>query len=179
MPTRAAQPKKSSFIDELLSPKGIGIIVVILITLSVGAYWLSTKKSTPFTNVYVKPTPTPYPLPQGPQTYPFSYGSAITGPKPDEVTINPYDPKKGEQQTFTVKIKYSKPITYGAIQLTTDTKKTKVYPMTLTSGTTTDGVWSATITTDDTHDYIYNVGLDFQSSTEKTSIMPELTLRAY
>lgn len=186
MPSRPSATKKSNFVDRILSPSGIVALLVIMIIVSGGIY-LYPRRTTFIKNIAnfgkvkptVKPTPTPYPLPQGSQTYPFGYGSDIQGPKPSEVTINPYDPKKGEKQTFTVKIKHDKPITYAAIILETD-NKVKTYPLTRTQGTDTEGsIWETTITTDDTHFYVYNVGLDFQSGTEKTTIMPKLTLRAY
>ncbi|KKR03382.1 MAG: hypothetical protein UT26_C0002G0017 [Microgenomates group bacterium GW2011_GWC1_39_12] len=179
MPSRPSARKKSKSLNTVISPAGIVTLLVIIALISGGIYLSSRRKApTKTTTSIVKPTPKPYPLPQGPQTYPFSYGSAVTGPKPSEVLINPYDPKKDEKQTFTVKAKYDKPITYAAIDLETD-HGVKTYPMQRISGIDTDGVWEVTITTIDTHDYIYNVGLDFRSNTIKTSTKPELTLRAY
>ncbi len=179
MPSRPSAKKKSSSVDTLISPAGIVALLVIIVLISGGIYFYSRKNTyTKKTTISVKPTPKPYPLPQGPQTYPFSYGSAVQGPKPSQITIAPYDPKKGEKQTYTVKAKYDKPITYAAIDLETD-HGAKTYPMQRISGVDTDGVWEVTITTTDTHDYIYNVGLDFRSDTIKTSTKPVLTLRAY
>jgi hypothetical protein len=176
-----AKIKQSSFIDDVLSPKGITLLIITLLVLSVGTYFYSRRGPQVFrgSKITAKPTPTPYPLPQEAQTYPFGYGSAIKGPKPSQITISPYDPKKGVKQTFTVKIKYEKPITYAAITLGTDTKE-QTYNLSRISGTEPgESTWETTIVTDDTHYYKYTVAIDFRSGEEKTSIIPKLTLRAY
>ena len=122
------------------------------------------------------PSPTPYPLPQGPETFVGSYGPGSKGPKIMTITIDPYDPKIGESQTYTVDVADSQPITSVELALTTD-NKTMGYAMQKTNDTATGSTWKVKITTNDTHLYHY-----YPSFTAKTTIdqaSSGLTLRAY
>jgi hypothetical protein len=108
-------------------------------------------------------TPPPTrPLPSGKQTY--IYGSRnVAGPVPSEVTIDPLTPAVGATQTVTVKIKFTSPVTSAGVILNTDNKVTK-FPLELTSGTTTDGIWKGTWAMPDSYDHIYYLQFDIKSN---------------
>jgi hypothetical protein len=122
------------------------------------------------------PTPTPYPLPQGRQSFFVSYGNGTTGPKASQVTIDPYDPKVGQEQTFTVAVSDTNPITSVDLALITDNKVAS-YSLTRVSGTETKGDWQVKITTDDTHLYHYSPSFVIKSANGENHA--DLTLRAY
>lgn len=122
------------------------------------------------------PTPTPYPLPQGRQSFFVSYGNGTTGPKATQVTIDPYDPKIGQSQTFTVAVSDTNPITSVDLALITDNKVAS-YTLTRVSGTEIKGNWEVKITTDDTHFYHYSPSFVVKSANGENHA--DLTLRAY
>ncbi len=122
------------------------------------------------------PTPTPYPLQQGKIKYTISYGKDHTGPKINSITINPFDPTTGTQQTFTIEASGTTPILSADLSLTTD-KKTASYSMQKVSESGLTSIWEVTITTNDTHLYIYSPSVMVKTATEKE--MQSLTLRAY
>lgn len=123
-----------------------------------------------------KPTPTPYPLPQGKRSWDLSYGKEAKGPKILKVTVDPFDPKIGAKQTYTVAIQHTLPITIAELALNTD-NKVATYSMQRISGTDTDGVWNVTVTTDDTHFYTYYPYFTVKSAQDK--FQGGLTFRAY
>jgi hypothetical protein len=104
------------------------------------------------------PRPTPRPLTQGKEVFTYTPGPLAVGPKISEFTMDPMDPKKGQQQTITVKLNYTSAITSVTARLDTDNKKTDLV-FTRIDGTESNGTWQATRTEDDTHDYTYY--LDF------------------
>lgn len=122
------------------------------------------------------PTPTPYPLPQGKQSFQLNYGKTATGPKLKSVTVDPYDPKVGAPQTYTVAASHTTPIIGVSLTLTTD-NKIATYSMERTKGSDTDGTWEAQITTNDTHLYTYYTLFSIKSASE--TFEGGLTLRAY
>ena len=139
----------------------IGFLIVILIRpnevkqltdrLSLGPVPTSAPTPTP-TNTPT-PTPTPWPIAKGPQEYKVM---TKKNPQIKGFKISEFDPKEGQNQTMSVSAVDLKnvPITKVEVQLKTD-HKTKVYSLSLSSGSKTDGEWSATWVTDDTHNYIY------------------------
>jgi len=132
----------------------IGFLIVILINPN-GVKKLTNKFSGPTPTFGPKPipTPTPRPIAKGQQEY-----TVMTpdDPKISGFKISEFDPKNGQPQTMSVSVVDSReiPITKVEIELKTD-HKTKIYPLSLVSGSKTEGEWSATWVTDDTHDYIY------------------------
>jgi hypothetical protein len=122
------------------------------------------------------PTPTPYPLPQGRQSFFVSYGNGTTGPKASQVTIDPYDPKIGQPQTYTIAVYDTSPITSVDLALITDNKVAS-YSLTRVNGTETKGDWQVKITTDDTHFYHYSPSFVVKSANGENHA--DLTLRAY
>ncbi len=100
------------------------------------------------------PSPTPVKIRQGKETYTFSWGQGTTIPMLDKLTVDPHDPKSGNSQTVQLEIHHTQPIDSITMEVQTDTK-TALYPMKLTEGTNTKGVWVGTWTIDDTVLYKY------------------------
>lgn len=155
---------------------GLGIYAVLRLS---GKKETGNDRGRVFTRMQVSPTPlgmtaltftpaptrrpTPLPIPYEKQVAKWSHGEDVKGPKPVEVIIDPFDPKIGEKQTYTVKIMYDIPVTSAILILNTDTKNTR-YPLKLIDGTLTQGTWQSTITTEDTHDYVYYPVFELKSS---------------
>lgn len=123
------------------------------------------------------PSPTPYPLPQGKEAFGLSWGPGTKGPRVITVTIDPYDPKIGESQTYIAEVSYTQPVKSVELTLSTD-KKTAGYPMQKIADTAAGSTWSVKITTDDTHFYTYAPSFTAKTATEQ-SFPAGLTLRAY
>jgi hypothetical protein len=99
--------------------------------------------------------PTPYLfLPHGKQTYNARGGSNKASVA--SITYDPLDPAINSSQTITVTVESTEPVKSVDITVNTD-KQTTVHSLSLTSGTTTDGVWTTTFTVTDTYAKIYNV----------------------
>jgi hypothetical protein len=131
---------------------------------------------TPSPSPTPTPTPTPYPLPQGKKSFLFSYTSGAKGPQLEKVTIDPYDPKIGQSQTYTVVASDTSPVVSVELALHTDNKVAS-YPLARISGTETKGTWQVKITTDDTHLYQYYPYFVVKSTADE--FHGGLTLRAY
>lgn len=122
------------------------------------------------------PTPTPYPLPQGRRSFQLNYGKAVVGPKIGTVTVDPFDPKVGEPQSYTANITHSSPIVSAELTLHTD-NKIATRSMTRVSGNDTNGTWEVKFTTDDTHFYKYYAYFIVKSAVDE--FRGGLTFRAY
>lgn len=113
------------------------------------------------------PTPTPkptiVPLPEGSQTYRFSNGSKVVGPKISSLTIDPLTPNQGDTQTVTLSAMHTSAITSVTIEVITD-HKTEKHTLTQKSGTSVDGSWEGAWTMNDTFDYTYGLRLVLTSS---------------
>ncbi|HEX9008433.1 MAG TPA: hypothetical protein VF837_04195 [Patescibacteria group bacterium] len=130
--------------------------------------YLTTSTPTPVTTgnpskvtpkgVIAAPTPVLI-LPTGKQTYNVQGGetdiSRIT-----QVTVDPLDVKKGGQQSLSVKMSSKEPISKFTVTLNSD-NGTHDYPLTLASGDTTTGVWTAQYTVSDStatiYDFVFNI----------------------
>lgn len=121
-------------------------------------------------------TPTPYPLPQGKQAYKISHGNSVGGPKVTDVSIDPFDPKVGETQTFTVVVSHKVPINSITLALQTDNKTTNI-PLEKKSESNEESTWVSTFLTDDTHFYTYYA--QFITKQNGTEFPTGLTFRAY
>ncbi|HUD20106.1 MAG TPA: hypothetical protein VMR81_06720 [Patescibacteria group bacterium] len=173
----------------------IPIIAVVFLLANIGLFlylqYVTNKQNAPVATVPAptqvtstsptpthtpKPTPTPYPLAQGKISYNIGYSKTHTGPQINSITINPFDPKKGVQQTLSINVSATSPVLSADLALTTDTK-TATYSMTKDSQDPTGNTWSATYTTDDTHLYVYSPQVTVKTATEKE--VQTLTLRAY
>lgn len=104
------------------------------------------------------------PLAQGPQTYSYSHGKNVLGPKPQVVQISTIDPGLNGKQKVTVTIKHTSPITDVSVNLKTD-NQTKNYPMNKVAGSDTDGTWEGEWTVSDSYNEIYFLEFDLKSTT--------------
>lgn len=170
--TQKTQSKFAKFFskDNLFNEAGIGLIIVlvligvlVVILVNPAGFKSLTNKlalvpasptPTNAPTAIPTPTPTPRPIAKGPQEYTVM-GS--TDPKIKGFKISEFDPKMGQSQTMTVSVvdTGNVPITKVEVKLITD-HRTHVYPLSLVSGSKTDGEWAANWTIDDSHDYIYS-----------------------
>ncbi len=126
----------------------------------------------------ITPTPTPFkyskfsipaPLPTGKQVYNVSRGSGSKGPVIERVTIDSFDPKKGEMQKISIKILNSIVVNTVKVTVTTD-YEVKTYDATLKSGTVKDGIWEAVAASNDTHNYVYRVVAEAEDVKDKFAV---------
>ncbi len=113
------------------------------------------------------PTPTPTSLKQGKEIYIYSWGQGTTVPKLSSIEIDPHDPKVGETQHVTVKYTHPTAIQSVSMQLFSDNKST-TFPMTLSSGSTTDGTWTGSWTIEDSVLYRYDLRVLVKSDQGET-----------
>lgn len=148
--------------------KGVGLTKIILILAAVwlvifggiylylnfykggGDLKITTLGTAPMSRV--RPTPNPYKLPRGAQSYTITSGKDVKGPKITNVVIDPLDPKNGTKQTFKVTVE--SPVTSAAVTVHTDNKETNV-DLKLVSGDSTKGVYQGSWIVDDSYDYVY------------------------
>lgn len=124
-------------------------------------------------SINLNPTPTLIPLVQGPQT--FSIGMKKAIPEMYEVWFNTIDPKKGTQ---AVKLKIRDKI--GKVIFARATVKTerlkKFYQLSLSEGTTSDGVWEGSWKVNDV--YNKNFVIRFETRDDKGhSSLVDVTIR--
>ncbi len=114
-------------------------------------------------------SPTPIAILQGRETYTIGQGSGTTGPKITRAIVEPHDPKQGQQQTVTVSVNHSSPITSVSLVMKSD-NDTKTYPLSLASGSETNGQWSGTWTVEDTVLYTYAFTISVESPGGSSSV---------
>ena len=146
----------------LFSLAGVFVALIIVITFP------SVQK------IFVKPTPTPKPraectkvgtpLSKGFQSWKFSYGDGVKGPKIQTASIDTLTPPAGSTQTLTLTIKNGSPVTYATATVYTD-NNSKSYDLALNKGTSSDGTWMGIWKIDDTTNCIYHIDFDLRSST--------------
>lgn len=124
----------------------------------------SSEAQTPLSGA--TPSKPPYTLPQGPQTYRFSHGKDVTGPKIQVVTIDPLDPKIGSTQTITLEIESPTPLKSAEITLTSDNQE-KTLDLKLKSGDSLKGTYTGSWQVDDTFDIKYSVRYLLLSANDK------------
>lgn len=115
----------------------------------------------------LNPSPTPLPpkiLPTGDQTYTFSHGPDVVGPKLHTVIVAPIDPAVGAMQTITATITHTSPVTTVTGYLYTDKGVTE-HPFKMISGTATDGTWSSSWFMPSTYLQIYYLNFSIKSTT--------------
>lgn len=145
-------------------------IVILVFTCSAKIYCLPLDKITTFiTSKIVKPSPKPTPrkirpLPAGKKVFYFSRGSGVVGPKLQQVIVDPLTPERNSTQTVTATIKHDSPVTSAAVKLHTD-NMTVDFPLTLASGSATNGTWTGTWQMTDTYNYTYYLQFFLQSAT--------------
>ena len=99
--------------------------------------------------VGIEPTPTPIPLPTGLQSYEFTHGAQVVGPKVAKIVYDPLTPSAGETQKVTLTAAYSVPITEVVLTIVSDHLITP-HVLSLASGTNTNGTWTGSWVIDDT-----------------------------
>lgn len=119
-------------------------------------------------------TPPPKRLAQGRQTFSVSSSDKTRGPQLSEIVVDPYDPAVGKDQTMTIAISDTLPVTRVSVTVATD-KGRKSYPMKLASGEATRGVWEATWNVEDSHEVTYNAS--FMAQDSKYTDTVTLTMR--
>jgi len=172
-------------LENLPEPKShlLPLIIALVVVLSGGTYFylkvsypflftdLTTKMVAFKTSLTPSPTPVPtpspsttnilpsaipYTLPTGSQTYRYSHGDEVKGPKIQNVTFDPLDAPNGTKQTITLEIESVSPMTDNSIIVSTD-NRAKTLNLKLTSGDSTKGTYVTSWTVDDTHDKVYAV----------------------
>lgn len=156
---------------------------VILLVVVIAANITTFKKEFYNLPFFRTPTPTPFkyskyvipaPLPSGKQVYNVSRGSGSRGPDIRQVTIDNFDPAKGQSQTYSIKLNNNTPVAKVLLTITTDYQATP-YEATLKEGKSTAGVWEAIVPVTDSHDYIYRVMVEAADAKENSSVT--LTIR--
>lgn len=109
-----------------------------------------TTSVTPSVSITTTPSPTPTPS-LGVGSFSISMN---TDPWATGGTISPYGPVSNGPQTFTLSVFGNSPVTSVVIRVATDNVVNN-YPMSLVSGTSINGVWTATWTITDTIDNNY------------------------
>lgn len=155
---------------KLLIAVGGAILLVVIIAANITALKRQLQ-NIPF---FRQPTPTPSkyanyaipaPLPTGKQVYNVSRGAGTPGPNISQMSVDNFDPKMGELQTYSIKIVNNTKVEKVQLTLFTD-YKIKTYDATLKDGKATDGVWKAVVTTEDSHDFVYRVRIEAADSKE-------------
>lgn len=156
---------------------------VILLVIIIAANITTLKKQLSNLSFFRAPTPTPFKyshyvipaaLPSGKQVYNVSRGSGSSGPDIRQVIIDNFDPKKGEQQTISVKVQNSTAVNKVNVTVATD-YEVKTYDAALKTGTVTDGIWEAVAASNDTHDYVYRIVAEAADAKDKSAVT--LTIR--
>lgn len=96
---------------------------------------------TPTSGPTDTPTPTPTQIPPAPITFYVSLNSGIY-PNFTQGTVDPQFPRSGVTQTVSLNVVDPSTVQSVSVLIKTDTKQATI-PLRLTSGTATDGTWSA------------------------------------
>lgn len=116
-----------------------------------------------------EPTPTPnipkpsVKLPSGPQTYTFSHGELVKGPRISTITFTPLTPDPNSTQSVSLNATYQSDITKVIVEIITDNKSTR-HELTRSTGSKNDGTWTGNWTIDDTYENRYGARLVLESS---------------
>ncbi len=166
-------------VKKILVYGGIGILVILYAAFNVAVYYYSTggyrkKEVSVLPTPTPSPTPTPYPIAQGRQVYNVNT-NAKSGPKIGKVTIDPLDARMGETQAIDVTVKSASPVTGVMVALRTDKNVLTNHKLALSSGTATDGIWSASWRMEVIHDYLYQVTIT--ATDTETSNSTTVTIR--
>ncbi len=165
------------------SPKTLTILARLVLVLLVGAgFWLGKdylKTVETFPASSKTPTPTessggqvadssnrtPYTLPSGSQTYRFSHGEDVVGPKIQTVTIDPLDPQNNATQTISLEIESESSVQSAVIIVSTDNRE-KTLNLKLISGDSQKGTYQGSWQVDDTYENKYSFRYILTSETD-------------
>jgi len=177
MPKRtSAKASSESFIDSVVSVKGIFILLLVMVVVS-GSLYLYARRTTVSEKITAPkitptPTPTPKPIPHG--KFSYTVGGGRFGPQFGIVSFDPYDPPKGTKQIIRMEVRDTKPVASVAAVMKTDHKETPV-SFQLVSGSNIKGEWEGTWIADDTYLYTYEFDIVAESPNGKGT--PTITLR--
>jgi len=115
----------------------------------------------------------PVPILKGKETYTISQGSK-NNPRILSAVIDPLDPEPKQSQTIDIALKYEEPIDSATITLNTDNDSVQK-TLKLSSGSKTDGIWSTTFKSSDTHLYNYSFTINASSGSDSSSV--DITVR--
>lgn len=104
-------------------------------------------------------------LPEGSQTYTFSHGSTVKGPKMSTLTIDPLTPEAGTTQTLKLTAAYSSTIKGAKVEVVTDNRRVE-HILQRTAGTDTESTWEGNWILEDTYDYKYGFRFILTSDAE-------------
>jgi hypothetical protein len=104
------------------------------------------------------------PIGSGEQTFQFSHGSQVTGPKPQQVILNPIDPEQAKPIKITLVVKNDSPLTKTDVVIRTD-NNTLTQAMKLIEGDKSNGTWQVELKLNDSYQYTYLIYFDLQSAT--------------
>lgn len=111
--------------------------------------------------------PTPEPLAQGKQSFTVDGGG---NPAVVSGDIDPLDPMVGANQTFSVRVRDTDPVTSVSVSFQTD-NGVRTFPLNLSSGTDLDGNWTETWVVTDTHNVTYKFTIRMTDSAGRTDQM--------
>ena len=105
----------------------------------------------------------------------FSVSSASkAGPRFVEGFIDPFNPRVGETQVIGMEVVDTVAVTSAMVMMKTDNVR-QAYPLKLTQGTGSDGIWEGSWSVADTHDRIYSIALNAESARGASTV--EVTLK--
>lgn len=137
-------------------PLGIGMIIISIVLVGGFLFVSSQRKGAKQISMAIPtPTPTPRPIPHGKGA--FAVSTEKTGPRMTLVTLNPYDPSKGETMEILINAYNTEAITSVTAQMQTDHKSSSIIPCSLIEGDAIKGTWKCMWNTDDTYLYTYNL----------------------
>ena len=144
----------------------IGIVVICFLLIKLDIISIHIKKpamrgdmpSSMEEKQTITPSPTPVALNHGKYTFEYSWGQGTTVPKMNAVTLDPNDPDVGATQNMQARFTHTAPISAITAEVWTDSTM-KSYPLTLTSGTAENGVWSGSWKISESYLYRYIVTL--------------------
>jgi len=128
----------------------------------------TTPTQTPTPTPTETPVPTPRPVPHGKQTFYTWFGSA-------KGQIDPYDPAVGSTQSVQLQLVDSRGITEVNVIVTTDAACT-AFPLSLSSGTSMEGIWTGWWTVVGSYDFTYLMSI-LVTNTTGAVFRTDLTLR--
>ncbi len=168
-PTQAGGTYVPSIIDKIKTRFSglpwylwIFLIIALITSLLLGIYYIfpaiKQRMSKPEPTPKAFWTPSPIPILGGTQTYKISGGT--TGlPLITELTLNPQDATKGQNQTITIKANGPTAIKEVIAVLRLDDEHDFEYKLDFKEGTATNGTWSKTISFPYTNNYTYRVNV--------------------
>jgi hypothetical protein len=175
------QQSSKSVIQAYLLPAVAVVLILILVWVlltQLGVFSVKIEQpgqdATGQTSMAPTPTPTPTELKQGKETYQYSWGQGTTIPKLMSIELDPHDPKVGQTQNVKTKMVHTSPLDSVSIILFSDNKET-TYPLSLTEGSNTDGVWSGSWKINDT--VLYRYGFRILSKTGGSEQKVDVVLR--